>query len=134
MKNKHNNIFWVLFLVWVLVYGTLQCGGQLNQANPDCHRDSVAGHFCSQQDNLLSRSGLIPLGLNNRDIACQNPLCRPVGSLLTGSGNTLKPVTARPRYSAGPFMDQDHRSNPFFARHEIKQPVSIYTIVQSFLC
>ena len=133
MKNIHNNILWICILAWILVsgaaYGNRQCPG--GQADIVCHSslmlDSAAVPFYSEW---------VPFDSTNKGIVCQDPLCRPVGSLLTSRRTTQSPEAEvdRSMYLPQRFMDENHASNLFFARHEVKQPVPIYTIFQTFLC
>jgi|GEM_PF-2721734 len=141
MKNKHHNILWIFFFVWILVsgagYGKLQCLGQLCRVNSACHPqlmyDPAVVSSYSDWDNC---SELCYFDSQNKEGDCQDTLCRPVGSLLISSRNAHTPQMdiEGPKCLPQRVMDDNHRSNPFFARHEIKQPVPIYTLVQAFLC
>lgn len=139
MRYKKNNIFWVTLLAFVLLSGTVyfytECSDQ--SARFTCQTtplETGPNPLYSTWDN--DAAPVLTSCTSTKGFCCKDGLCMSDTSVLLRNQKTniqpknIGPGSALPRDS----IDKEHVPSLFFTHHPPLQTVSIYTLIQSFLC
>lgn len=141
MRYKKNNVFWVTLLAFVLLSGTVYCyiecsdqSGRFTCQTTPLEKGPIP--LYSTWGNDVTHPVLTSCTDSTKGICCKDGLCMSDTSvLLRNQKPNIRPKNIGPG-SALPrdFIDKEHVPSLFFTHHPPLQTVSIYTLIQSFLC
>lgn len=139
MKTIFNKSFWLILFLWIIISGTAY--PKSNFCSLENSRSCSAHSFFSKIETDISSCaynshcwGRLSTTSSKKDNCCKKKECSRDSEFLLNTQN-LKIQTAFIPFVFTNQRQQDNRALlPAFGQHKTRQSISIYTLIQSFLC
>jgi len=140
MINKLNNIFWTILFSWILIFGSVH-------ANTNCHEQGY--NLCFQTGSSVLNtettvssciykfqdSTIFSAATGKKDFCCKDKVCKSEGQLFLQTQNSnFQKQSVNFVYTHPKFLNKNKALSAVFDHHKTILTISIYTIIQSFLC
>jgi hypothetical protein len=139
MKTIYNKSFWLILFLWIIISGTAY--PKSNCCNLENIRSCSAHSFFSKIDADISSCaynshcwGESSTNSSKKESCCKKKECLRDSEFFLNTQNPKIQTASIPFVFTSQRQLDKRALHPVFVQHKKRQSISIYTLIQSFLC
>jgi hypothetical protein len=139
MKTIFNKSFWLILFLWIIISGTAYT--KSNCDDSENSRSYSAHSFFLKIETDISNCAYTPhcwgeLSTNSskKDSCCKKKECLRDSEFFLNTQNSKIQTASIPFVFANQRQLDKRALRPVLGQHKTRQSISIYTLIQSFLC
>jgi len=139
MKTIYNKSFWLILFLWIIISGTAYT--KSNCCDSEKSQSYSAHSFFSKIETDISSCvhnshcwGQLYTTSSKKNSCCEKKECSRNSEVFLNTQNHRIQTVSIPFVITSQRQLDNRALRPVFAQHKTRQSISIYTLIQSFLC